>query len=95
MNDFFTWETLVTFSGCALATGVLTQFLKDTFKKLPTQWLTYIIAVVLLFLATAATKGFDQPWTVWVMIPLNAVVASLASNGAFEAIKRVNNGKPE
>ena len=95
MNEFLTWETLGTFAGCALATGVLTQFLKELFKKLPTQWLSYIIAVVLLFAATAATGGFAQPWTVWAMIPLNAVIVSLSSNGAFEAVKRVRNGKQE
>lgn len=95
MNEFLTWETLGTFAGCALATGVLTQFLKELFKKLPTQWLSYIIAVVLLFAATAATGGFAQPWTVWAMIPLNAVIVSLSSNGAFEAIKRTRGSKSE
>lgn len=95
MNEFLTWETLGTFAGCAAATGFLTQFLKEPLKKLPTQWLSYIIAVVLLFGATAATRGFAQPWTVWAMIPLNAVIVSLSSNGAFEAVKRVRNGKQE
>lgn len=95
MNEFLTWETLATFSGCALGTGLLTQFLKNAFKKLPTQWLSYIIAALLLFLATAAVGGFSQPWTVWAMIPLNAVVVSLSSNGAFEAVKRVRGTKSE
>ena len=93
MNDFFAWETLVTFSGCALATGVLTQFLKNIFKKLPTQWLSYLIAVPLLFGATAATGGFAQPWTVWALIPLNAAIVSLASNGAYEAVGRAVKGE--
>lgn len=95
MNEFLTWETLGTFAGCAAATGVFTQFLKEPLKNLPTQWLSYIIAVVLLFGATAATGGFAQPWTVWAMIPLNAVVVSLSSNGAFEAVKRVQKSKTE
>ena len=95
MNEFLTWETLGTFAGCALATGIFTQFLKEPLKKLPTQWLSYIIAVLLLFGATAATGGFAQPWTVWAMIPLNAVVVSLSSNGAFEVVKRVQGNKSE
>lgn len=95
MNEFLTWETLGTFAGCALATGVFTQLLKEPLKQLPTQWLSYIIAVMLLFASTAAIGGFAQPWTVWAMIPLNAVIVSLSSNGAFEAVKRVRNGKQE
>lgn len=95
MNEFLTWETLATFAGCSLATGILTQFLKGVFKKLPTQWLSYIIAALLLFLATAAIGGFSQPWTVWAMIPLNAVVVSLSSNGAYEAAQRATKGKLE
>jgi fatty acid desaturase len=95
MNEFFTWETLATFAGCSLATGVLTQFFKEVFGKLPTQWLSYIIAAVLLFLATAATGGFSQAWTVWAMIPLNAAIVSLSANGAYEAANRIKNGKGE
>lgn len=95
MNEFLTWETLGTFAGCAAVTGLLTQLLKEPLKKLPTQWLSYIIAVVLLFASTAATGGFAQPWTVWAMVLLNAVVVSLSSNGAFEAVKRVQGNKSE
>lgn len=95
MNEFLTWETLGTFAGCALATGIFTQFLKEPLKKLPTQWLSYIIAAVLLFLATAATGGFSQAWTVWAMIPLNAAIVSLSANGAYEAANRIKNGKGE
>ena len=89
MNEFLTWETLGTFAGCALATGVFTQLLKEPLKQLPPQWLSYIIAVVLLFASTAAIGGFAQPWSVWTLIPLNAAPVSLASNGAFDAVLRM------
>ena len=95
MNEFLTWETLGTFAGCALATGVFTQFLKEPLGRLPTQWLSYLIAVLLLFAATAATGGFSQPWMVWGMIPLNAVPVSLASNGAFDAVVRMTKGNAQ
>jgi CHASE2 domain-containing sensor protein len=85
MNEFFTWETLATLAGCSLATGILTQFLKSTIK-IPTQWLSYIIAVILLFAATLFTSGLTLP--TGCMVPLNAVIVALSSNGAYSAIMR-------
>ena len=52
MNEFVSWETLGTFAGCAALVGILTQFTKGLFSKLPTQWLSYIYAVVVMALAT-------------------------------------------
>lgn len=85
MNDFFTWEMLATLAGCSLATGLLTQFLKNSIK-IPTQWLSYIIAVVLLFAATLFTDGLTL--STGGIIPLNAVIVALSSNGAYSAIVR-------
>jgi len=72
-----------------VATGLLTQFLKGTIK-IPTQWLSYIIAVVLLFAATLFTGGLTL--STGGVIPLNAVIVALSSNGAYSAIVR---GKQE
>ena len=58
MNEFVSWETLGTFAGCAMLVGILTQFTKGLFSKLPTQWLSYIYAVVVMALAIwAAPTG--------------------------------------
>ena len=92
ITDFLTWETLGTFAGAVVAVALLTQFLKDTFKKLPTQWLSYMISVVLLALATAATQGVAT-WDTWALIPFNAAVVSLAANGGYAAIERLKDGK--
>lgn len=92
MNEFFTWQFLATFAGATAATSLLTQWLKTPLKKLPTQWLSYIIAVGLLVLATAATQ-WDAPWQVWAIIPFNAVTVSLSANGAYSAIERVKTGQ--
>lgn len=86
MDMFFTWGTLATLAGCALATGLITQFLKDAIK-IPTQWLSYILAVVILSAATLFTGGADAG--VWAIIPLNAVIVSTSANGAYAAILRV------
>lgn len=87
MKEFFAWETLGTFSGCALAVGILTQLLKGSVGRLPARLLSYLLSVVLLGFAAAASGGFSQPWQTWALLPLNAVVVSLSSNGAYDAIE--------
>ena len=89
MDSFFDWTMLGSFAGAAAATGIVTQAVKGIFQKIPTQLVSYIIAVVILGLATAATGGASD-WTDWALVPLNAVVVSLASNGGFDAIKRAS-----
>lgn len=88
MDNFFDWGMLGTFAGAAAATGIVTQAVKGVFQKIPTQIVSYVIAVVILGLATAAIGGASD-WTGWALVPLNAVVVSLSANGGFEAIKRV------
>lgn len=88
MEQFFTWETLATLAGASAATAIFTQFLKELFKKLPTQCLSYIIALIILLAATAATGGFSVGWETWAIIPFNAVIVSLSANGGWSAIKR-------
>ena len=90
MNEFFTWQTLATLAGASVAVGLLTQFLKSAIK-IPTQWLSYILAVVILTVATFFTGGTDA--SIWAIIPLNAVIVSTSANGAFAAILRAKDGK--
>ena len=92
MDSFFDWGMLGTFAGAAAATGIVTQAVKGIFQKIPTQLVSYVIAVLVLGLATAATGG-SSDWTGWALVPLNAVVVSLASNGGFDIIKRVQKSK--
>jgi len=94
MDQFFTWETLVTLAGAGVAVGALTQFLKDAIK-IPTQWLSYILAVIILAVATGFTTAWAAPAAVWAIIPLNAVIVSTSANGAYAAILRAKNGKTE
>ena len=92
MDQFFTWETLATLAGASAAVGLLTQFLKDTIK-IPTQWLSYILAVVILCAANLLTGHVDV--AVLAIIPLNAVIVSTSANGAYVAILRAKGGKAE
>ena len=91
MDDFFSWQTLATFAGASAATAIITQFFKGAFQKLPTQWLSYIIAVVILFAATYFTGGLTLSTAA--ITPLNAILVALAANGAYSAVIRVSSGK--
>ena len=89
MNDFFAWEMLGTFAGAVTATALVTQFVKgafDAFVKLPTQIVSYIIALIVLLMAAAST-GLTNPAD-WALAPLNAVIVSLGANGAYSAVLR-------
>ena len=62
-NSFLSWDILATFAGVAACTGLLTQMLKSVTAKLPTQWLSYIIAVVLLL--TSILCLVQELWCCW------------------------------
>ncbi len=88
MNDFFAWETIATFTGCVAATAVITQFVKTLsfLNNIATQWVSYVIAVILLLGATFFTGALT--WASGALIPLNAVMIALSANGAYSAVKR-------
>lgn len=91
MNEFFSWQYLATFAGCTLATSIVTQFVKGFFQKLPTQLLSYIIALLILYAATYFTGALTGAAAA--IIPLNAVLVALSSNGVYSAVTRVLKGK--
>ena len=47
MNDFFTWEMLMSYSGCMLGTTLITQFVKNfsVLKNIDNQIISFIIAL--------------------------------------------------
>ena len=85
MDTFFTWEYLATFAGCVLATGILTEFLKRLLYNVSPQWISYVIALVILVAAQLAT-GTMTSWRVAVLDLINAVVVSLTANGGYDAV---------
>ena len=91
MNEFFTWELLATYAGAALATGIITQFLKGIFSNLPTQALAYIVALLVLLAATFFTGGLSL--SAAALAVLNAAVVATAANGTYDAVARLAGGK--
>lgn len=91
MDGFFDWGMLATYAGATAATAIITQFIKGILAKIPTQIVSYAIALVLLLAATFFTGAFT--FEAAALCIVNAVVVSLASNGAYDAVQRVKSTK--
>ena len=81
----FSWEQLATISGAALATMLIVQLLKlplDKVWKIPTRIVVFVIAAVVMLLATYFTKGLSADAAILTI--LNAVIAALAAMGGYE-----------
>ena len=93
MNEFFTWAILATYAGATLATTLVTQLLKGIgfIDRIPTRIFSYVIALIILLVATFFTGALT--WDTAALCVVNAVVVSLAANGAFDAVtaKHTNN----
>ena len=88
MEEFFTWSALGTYAGATLAVTLITQLVKGIgwVEKLPTRITSYLVALVVL-IAAAAVAG-ELNWSTAGLAAINAVVVSLAANGAFDAVSQ-------
>lgn len=91
MNDFLTWEVLLTFTGLVTTTYMVTEFTKETplIRKISTKYWSYIIALVLLFSVNLVTGGFKYENIILYL--LNAIPVSLSANG----LNNFNDSKEE
>lgn len=83
--DPFSWEQLVTIAGATTATLLIVQLLKlplDKVWKIPTRLVAYVIAVIIMIVATAFTQGLT--WSNAGLAVINAVIVALAAMGAYE-----------
>lgn len=86
LDNFLTWDVLLTYAGCVAGTVLVTEWFKKFLAKIPTQIVSFVIAVLILFIGHLATGTFS-----WAEAPLylvNAIAVSLAANGGFDALKR-------
>ena len=80
-----TWEQLATIGGAALATMLIVQLLKlplDKVWKIPTRIIVFVIAFVVLILATYFTQGLT--WDTALLTVINAVIVALTAMGGYE-----------
>ena len=74
------WEQLATIAGATLATLLVVQLLKlpmDKVWKIPTRIIAYVIALVIMILATHFTTGLT--WNNAILAAVNAVTVALAA----------------
>ncbi len=81
----FTWAYLATIAGAAAFTLIFVQFFKvplDRVWKIPTRVFAYIVALVVMLVATAFTTGLDIQTAL--LAAVNAIIAALTAYGAYE-----------
>ena len=81
----FSWEQLATIAGASMATMLIVQLLKlplDKVWKIPTRIIVFVIAAVVMLLATFFTQGLS--WSTALLTLFNAVVAALTAMGGYE-----------
>ena len=81
----WTWAYLVTIAGATAATLLIVQFLKvplDKVWKIPTRLFVYLIALIIMVVATAYTSGLTVD--TFLLCVLNAFIVALAAYGSYE-----------
>ena len=79
------WDQLATIAGAATATMLIVQLLKlplDKVWKIPTRIIVFLIAAVIMLLATYFTKGLNA--SAALLTILNAVIAALTAMGGYD-----------
>lgn len=90
--EFFDWTVLGTLTGAVFAVAIITQLIKELpfVAKFPTQIVSYVLAFVLLLAAQTFTGGLSASTAALSVI--NAAMVSLAANGGYAALKRLQEG---
>lgn len=89
MSEFVTWQILASYGGALLMVSLITQFVKGLSftKNIPTQVVSYILALIVLIPATFFTSGLTVNNLLLTLF--NAIVVSLAANGGFSAAVKI------
>lgn len=84
MNNFFTYEMLLTYATCVTAVFGVTQFIKDIpgIKKIPTKYLSCVIALVVVVLTNIAVKQFRVDNIL--LYVLSSIFISMNANGIYD-----------
>lgn len=84
MDNFITYEYLATFAGLTTSTFIVVNFLKELkfVKKIPTQYFSAIIALILSIITSIVTGGFE--FNNIPLIAINSILISCSSNGVHD-----------
>ena len=95
MDNFLTWEVLLTFSGLVGAVYMVVEFTKEIklINKIPTKYWSFFIAAFLIMMTNFVTGAFNSKDIVLYL--LNAIVVSLSSNGLNDFNKKKSESTSE
>lgn len=87
--EFTTWGLLGTYAGALAMVMVITQLTKGLafLKGFPTQLLSYIIALLILYPANYFMGQLDLSNAI--LILFNGAIIALSANGGYEAVCRL------
>ena len=81
MENFMTWETLLTYTSFVSTIFMVVEFTKElpVIKKIPTKYWSFLISLGLLIIVNLVMKDFK--WEDVVLYALSSMAISLGSNG--------------
>lgn len=84
MDKFFTYEMLLTYATCVTAVFGVTQFIKDIkgIKRIPTKYLSFLVAVIIIILTNIATNQFKVANIL--LYILSSIFISMNANGIYD-----------
>lgn len=84
MDKFFTYEMLLTYATCVTAVFGVTQFIKDmpVIKKIPTKYLSCVVALIVVVLTNVAVKQFRVDNIL--LYVLSSIFISMNANGIYD-----------
>ena len=93
MDKFFTYEMLMTYATCVTAVFGVTQFIKEIpgIKKIPTKYVSFLVAVIIVILSNVATGQFKVSNIL--LYILSSVFISMNSNGIYDFDTKSKEGK--
>ena len=81
MENFMTWETLLTYTTFVSTIFMVVEFTKELpiIRKIPTKYWSFLISLGLLIIVNIVMKDFR--WADIVLYALSSMAISLGSNG--------------
>lgn len=93
LDSFITWDFLDQYMGIVIVTMILVQFVKELrfIKRIPTKYLTAIIAFITLLSAQIGNHKFS--WDNLYLVFLNSILITMTATGGWDFANKKGNPK--
>jgi len=85
--EFITLDMLLSLAGCVAVVAIVTQALKQYFKKINALWLNFIVSVIIGVVRIFVVNDFTATGIVTGI--LNIFVIMLAAGGGYDTVKSI------